>query len=145
MPNMDAIGWIWDFWLQIQNLLKNWVRMMYRSSWLVEVTFSWNVAETQIWPQQVPLTKFEISDFRSRFSSKIRSGWYITLPIWVWSKFFKMWLTHKSSYSRCHRLNFKFLIGYSESPENSGQDDIWYFLFGQTLFFLSHLCHGRCF
>ena len=34
-----------NFWCQIWNLLENWVRMMYRWSWLMKVKCSQNVAE----------------------------------------------------------------------------------------------------
>ena len=39
MAIRDATGGILSFWLQIQNLCKNLVQMIYRSSWLVEVQF----------------------------------------------------------------------------------------------------------
>ena len=124
MLNMNATGWIWNFWVWIQNLLENLVQMIYRSSWLVEVKCSWNMAKTQIWLYYMLLIEFWISDFRFRTSSRFPSGWYIDHPYWMRSHFPKMWLKHKYGHSRCHRLNFEFLIGYSESPRKSGQDDV---------------------
>jgi len=62
-------------------------------------------------------------------------------PNWCRSYFPEMWLKHKSIYNRCYGLNFKFLIGYSESPENSDPDDILNFFFWLTLFFCHNCCH----
>ena len=66
-------------------------------------------------------------------------------PNWCRSYFPKMWLKHKSIYNRCYGLNFKFLIGYLESPENSDPDDIFKFLFLANFIFLSQLLSHRCF
>src|SRR6266404_6362760 len=72
-------------------------------------------------------------------------------PNWCRSHFPEMWLKHKSIYNRCYRLNFKFLIGYSESPRKIDPDDIWTipigaddilnFFFWLTLFVCHNCCH----
>jgi len=41
---------------------------------------SWNVAETQIYSQQMPLMNFQISDFKLRLFSGLWSEWYIDHP-----------------------------------------------------------------
>ena len=94
MPNVDATDGIQNFCVQIQNLLNISIRMMYRSSWSVEVRFLWNMTKTQIWLYGVSQVEFQILMARSRISSKIWSGWYIDHPDWWRSNFSEMWLTH---------------------------------------------------
>ncbi len=73
---------------------------MYRSSWLVEVKFSWNVAKIQIWPYLVLLMEFWISESTSGFSLKNRS-WYhfkwcdlVGLILWLFLVIWVYWLYH---------------------------------------------------
>ena len=114
---VGAIGWIVNFGGWIWILLKNLVRMMYKSSWFVEVTFLWFFILLK--------HKFLIEYSKSPESFRmIYKTFYVGWFYWMRSHFPKMWLKHKYGHSRCHRLNFKFLIGYPESPENSDQDDI---------------------
>ena len=75
----------------------------------------------QIWMTQM---EFQISDFRSGISLKIGSEWCIDGPDWWRLNFPAKWLKHKYSHSRCCWWNLKFLTSDSDSPQNSGPDDV---------------------
>ena len=79
MAIWDAMGRILSFWLHIRNLCINLVQMIYRSSWLVEVS---GIKLTQIRPHEMPRMKYWFSDFRFRIPVKIWSRWYINQHDW---------------------------------------------------------------
>ena len=98
----DSDGWIsWCVMINIKKYIK--------------------IVICQIW---MPQMEFQISDFRSGISLKIGSEWCIDDPDWWRSNFPAMWLKHKYSHSRCHWWNLKFLTSDSDSPQNSGPDDV---------------------
>ena len=118
MAIWDAMGGDLSFWLHIQNLCKNLVQMIYRSSWLVEDPIS-----SKIWLKhryghmRYYRLKYWFSDFRFRIPVKFRSRWYINQHDWWRSNFpWNRAKTHRyDDYIWCHRWNFKFLTLDSKS------------------------------
>ena len=92
MAIRDAMGGILSFWLQIQNLCKNLVQMIYRSSWFgAEVQFPPKYAlKHRYGLHEMPQMKYWFSDFRFRIPVKIRSRWYIDQHDWWRSNFPQM-------------------------------------------------------